>query len=159
MQTCKDCVPPPCPAESTSAQCQDQCHATTPARLYYVDTYRGFKGKAEMQAEIKKNGPIECAIEATEKFDEYTGGIYHEILGHEPQLNHAIAVVGWGRDEGSQIDYWIGRNSWGTYWGEGGFFRMIMDGNDLGITTDCTAGTPSFTKPTPPPSKNQTEII
>ena len=112
-----------------------------------------------MMAEIEKHGPIECAIEATDKFDEYAGGIYHEKLDHSPpNLNHAIAVVGWGRDEGSNLDYWIGRNSWGTYWGEGGFFKMLMDGDDLGITTDCTSGVPTFEKPTPP-SKKQAEII
>jgi len=34
---------------------------------------------------------------------------------------------------------------------------MIMDGNDLGITTDCSAGTPTLTKPTT--SEQKTEII
>ena len=145
-QICKDCVPPVCPEQNTTAECQAGCSATTPVRMYYVSSYRNFSGKAEMQAELV-NGPIECGIEATDEFDEYKGGIYHQRLGRDPQLNHAIAVVGWGRDPTTQLDYWIGRNSWGTYWGEGGFFRMLMDGDDLGITTDCTAGTPSFTKP------------
>lgn len=41
-------------------------------------------------------------------------------------------------------EYWIGRNSWGTYWGEAGFFRIQMYSDNLGIETDCTAGIPSF---------------
>jgi cathepsin X len=80
-----------------------------------------------MQAEIMTNGPIECGIQATDEFEEYTGGIYHQKLPSIPELNHAIAVVGWGRDETTNQDYWIGRNSWGTYWGIGGFFHMLMD--------------------------------
>lgn len=37
-------------------------------------------------------------------------------------LDHELAVVGWGKDDDGE--YWIGRNSWGTYWGEDGFFRI-----------------------------------
>ena len=43
--------------------------------------------------------------------------------------------------------YWIGRNSWGTYWGDYGFFYMAMDSDNLKIESDCLAGTPSATKP------------
>lgn len=40
----------------------------------------------------------------------------------EPE--HEIAVVGYGTTpEG--IPYWIGRNSWGHYWGHNGFFRIV----------------------------------
>jgi C1A family cysteine protease len=40
-----------------------------------------------------------------------TGGECHPYV-----FNHAIQLNGWGTDENG-TDYWIGRNSWGTYWG------------------------------------------
>lgn len=95
-----------------------------------------------MKSELAQLGPIECGIQATTEFGDYKGGIYTQKIDNV-QLNHAISVVGYGvSDEG--LEYWIGRNSWGTYWGEYGFFRMQMYSDNLGIETDCTAAIPSY---------------
>jgi len=51
-----------------------------------------------------------------------TGGACHPY-----KFDHAIQLNGWGTDENG-TDYWIGRNSWGTYWGEHGFFRIVRGG-------------------------------
>jgi cathepsin X len=77
-----------------------------------------------MKAELALHGPISCGIEATDELEtKYTGGIFKQYLP-KPALNHEIAVVGYGKDEASGDEYWIGRNSWGTYWGEYGFFKV-----------------------------------
>lgn len=39
---------------------------------------------------------------------------------------HALRVVGWGVENGTA--YWIVANSWGSKWGENGFFRLAMEG-------------------------------
>ena len=91
-----------------------------------------------MKAEIFARGPISCGIDATEKLDAYTGGIFEQVK-LAPGINHEIAVVGWGVENGTE--FWVGRNSWGTYWGESGFFRIRMHNHNLGIESDCTWGT------------------
>jgi cathepsin X len=114
-----------------------------------VSNYYSTSYPEKMKADLYKYGPISCGIEVTPKFEKYTGGIYSEVNVY-PQLNHEISVVGWGKDEKTGQDYWIGRNSWGTYWGEQGFFRIVMGDDGLGIEQDCTAGIPTFDKPSPP---------
>jgi cathepsin X len=146
IDKCKDCTWPPCPEGQT---CQDKCWAVD-YKKYYASHYYSLRGAEKMKAEIYKNGPISCGIEVTDAFEAYTTGIYSEFK-LIPMLNHEIAVVGYGSENGT--DYWIGRNSWGTYWGEGGFFRMATGKHGLGIESQCSAGMPSFEKPTTVPEQ------
>jgi len=146
IDLCKDCTWPPCPVGQT---CQDKCWAV-PYKHYYASNYYGLSGAAKMKAEIYKYGPISCGIEVTDKFEAYKGGIYSEFK-LLPMINHIISVVGWGKDAATGQEFWIGRNSWGTYWGEGGFFRIATGTHGLGIERDCSAGIPSYTKPNDAP--------
>jgi cathepsin X len=141
IDICRDCVPPKEGAVATL----DDCSAVESTKYYIADHY-AVRGAEKMKAELYANGPISCGIHVTDAFTKYTGGIYEEHVFF-PQINHEISVVGYGHDEASGKDYWIGRNSWGSYWGEWGFFRMIMNGNGLAIEKDCIAGTPTFDKP------------
>jgi cathepsin X len=105
-----------------------------------VSEWGRVSGATRMKAEIFKRGPIACAIDATSKFDKYEGGVYSEWrLFAMP--NHIISVVGYGvTDDGEE--YWVGRNSWGTYWGEEGFFRIKMHSDNLAIESDCVWAVP-----------------
>ena len=141
IDVCRDCTGP---APDAGKDGLENCKAVEDTR-YYVSEYWHVQGADKMKADLQQ-GPISCGIQATDAFDKYDGTtIYQEDVG-TPQLNHAIAVVGYGKTEDGQ-EYWIGRNSWGTYWGDWGFFYMNMYTNNLGIETDCLAGTPSYTKP------------
>lgn len=149
MDICKDCRGPP-PAEGDDGQAN--CWAVD-YKKYYVSDYYSVSGADKMKAELFKYGPISCGIMVTDGFEKYTGGIYSEVNSW-PMINHEIAVVGWGLDEATKTEYWIGRNSWGSYWGDFGFFKMEMHKNNLAIETDCSAGIPSFTK-----ANRMTEIV
>jgi cathepsin B len=76
-----------------------------------------------MKKEIQNNGPIENTFKVYGDFYNYRSGIYTHVSGLYYGL-HAVKVIGWGNSNG--VDYWIAQNSWGTRWGENGFFRIKM---------------------------------
>lgn len=83
-------------------------------------------GEEDIMAEIYTRGPVAAYLNA-ECLETYTGGINMYDTCNTVIINHAIQLNGWGSENG--VDYWIGRNSWGTYWGEHGFFRIVRGGN------------------------------
>ena len=60
--------------------------------------------------------------------ESYTGGVLASkgLIG-----NHIISVVGWGVD--GEDEYWHVRNSWGSEWGEDGYYRVVRGKNHCGI--------------------------
>eukprot|EP00345_Euplotes_harpa_P019301 CAMPEP_0168341128 /NCGR_PEP_ID=MMETSP0213-20121227/14478_1 /TAXON_ID=151035 /ORGANISM="Euplotes harpa, Strain FSP1.4" /LENGTH=596 /DNA_ID=CAMNT_0008347503 /DNA_START=152 /DNA_END=1942 /DNA_ORIENTATION=- len=141
FNVCRDCSGPPPKKNETGF---DHCWAVKNYRHYYASGYRSVSGADNMKKEIALHGPIACGISVTDKFEEYSGGIYEEF-SFFPMINHIISVVGYGVENGEE--YWIGRNSWGTYWGEYGFFRIRMHKHNLAIEDDCVAAYPSYDKP------------
>eukprot|EP01127_Copromyxa_protea_P007003 TRINITY_DN16936_c0_g1_i1.p1 TRINITY_DN16936_c0_g1~~TRINITY_DN16936_c0_g1_i1.p1 ORF type:complete len:288 (+),score=72.11 TRINITY_DN16936_c0_g1_i1:7-870(+) len=120
------------------------CYSIDTEKLYKVGDYGQVTGPAQMKAEIYARGPISCGIDATAELDAYKGGYVFSQKKADPQINHIISVLGWGREGNNGTEYWIVRNSWGTPWGETGFFRIVMGQPEynLAIETDCAFGVP-----------------
>ena len=86
-------------------------------------------------------GPISGSICVTPAFEAYSGGIFEDTTSCT-SLDHSISIAGYGTDPATGKDYWIGRNSWGTYWGEQGWFRLARGVNALGIEITAEWSTP-----------------
>jgi cathepsin X len=99
-----------------------------------------------MIQEIYQRGPIACGIAVPDALEKYTGGIFYDKTG-DMNIVHDISVVGYGIENGTK--FWVVRNSWGTHFGESGFFRVIRGINNIAIESDCAWATPrdTWTKP------------
>ena len=76
-------------------------------------------------------GPVSVAIEADSLvFQFYFWGVIKSSWCGT-NLDHGVLVVGYGSDSGT--DYWILKNSWGSWWGEKGYFRIKRGGDGPGI--------------------------
>jgi len=83
-------------------------------------------------------GPFSTCIDATgEAFMQYKSGIYSNPDCSVTYLDHAVLTVGYGTDDNG-TDYWLLKNSWGTYWGDNGYFKMARNaGNMCGIASNA----------------------
>jgi len=122
------------------------CVAVHHPMLWFVSEFGSVRGAFPMKAEIYKRGPIGCGLDATSGFRSYAGGIYSERRS-STSLNQQVSLAGWGiAGVGEMVpagsEFWVGRNSWGTYWGEEGWFRIQMYEDNLGIELDCDWGIP-----------------
>jgi hypothetical protein len=109
---------------------------------FRVKEYAQVKGVMNIKKEIMKRGPVTCSYVATDEFVynystnvNQNGGVFTDDTEYPlEQVDHDIEVVGWDETEDG-VRYWIARNSWGTYWGEAGWFR-VKEGT-LHFEDDC----------------------
>ena len=147
-----------CPAEGVCVNCEPGrkgCHAMGQPALqnnftkYYTEEWGRINSTdvaanaKQMLAEIGGRGPISGSICVTPEFEAYTGGIFEDMTGCT-SLDHSISIAGYGTDAATGKDYWVVRNSWGTYWGEDGRFRLVRGVNNLGIEITAEWSTPKL---------------
>lgn len=99
--------------------------------------------------EMKKaiaSGPIMVGVNANDDFMQYGSGIFDcpvasesdptgddPCCRHSTCVNHAVTLIGYGKDESTNDEYWILRNSWSALWGEDGYMRILNDDSDEGV--------------------------
>jgi len=95
---------------------------------------------SKIKTEIKLRGPVAATVNAS-PLDDFSGG---EVFDDDERTggfsNHVVSITGWGVDNGTE--FWHVRNSWGQYWGEGGFFRVATGKNMLNLEKDVAWATP-----------------
>eukprot|EP00429_Kryptoperidinium_foliaceum_P054682 CAMPEP_0176085440 /NCGR_PEP_ID=MMETSP0120_2-20121206/42761_1 /TAXON_ID=160619 /ORGANISM="Kryptoperidinium foliaceum, Strain CCMP 1326" /LENGTH=600 /DNA_ID=CAMNT_0017419255 /DNA_START=24 /DNA_END=1825 /DNA_ORIENTATION=+ len=141
-------VPESCAPFSTgggSCQALSECNlGATRFRAFnhhYVGGYYGGSDEANIKQELVENGPVVMSFEPTEDFMYYKDGVYRsgaqKIHQEWQQVDHAVLLMGYGSAQGQ--NYWTMQNSWGTDWGENGYFRMARGVDESGCESIVVA--------------------
>lgn len=96
---------------------------------------------ASLMEAVSTKGPVVISADAT-PWMSYLGGIF-DGCDKDAIVNHAILLVGYGKDDALGKKYWEIRNSWGKSWGENGMIRLLRHDNDdeyCGTDRDPKAG-------------------
>jgi len=115
----------------------DTCKKSASNTIDPIKNYTCLSGpkkanETEMAAFLYANGPLSIAMDAG-ILQSYSSGIIKPTAGQcsTTSLDHAILIVGYGVDGG--VPFWNVRNSWGTAWGEAGYFRIIRGKGACGL--------------------------
>jgi len=150
--SCQPYTIPTCPPEKqpclnfvNTPQCyRSQCNGgneTGPINTKYTASkvygVSGSGGGQQIQQEIMTNGPVEACFTVYEDFVHYKSGVYHHVSGGALG-GHCVKIVGWGVQD--DTPYWEVANSWTTYWGDEGYFKILRGKDSCGIEDDVVAG-------------------
>ena len=88
---------------------------------------------------IQTNGPVVVWMKVYADFQSYGGGVYKYSSGSFAG-NHFVLAIGWDDRKGA----FHVKNSWGTDWGEDGFFWISYNEVSMNATTQFGAGAMYF---------------
>merc|ERR1719265_125557 len=104
---------PPCPSRCTNGVSYSR---QLPQDRFYAPGVRTTRSFAEAKQALN-NGPIAFGYAVYRDFMGYRGGVYVPRSNQKTGM-HAVTAIGYGPD------YILAANSWGTRWGERGFFKI-----------------------------------
>ncbi len=111
-----------------------------------------------MKNALIEYGPVVTAFNIYDDFYYYTGGIYERVSGVY-KGSHAVAIIGYNDNPG----YWICKNSWGTYWGEEGYFNIkygecSIEDNNVYYYYDISGNIQPFQPINPNPINSEVDV-
>ncbi|CAF4798014.1 unnamed protein product [Pieris macdunnoughi] len=117
----------------------DKClYNKTLSRVHISGALNISSNETDMAKWLTQNGPISIGINAN-AMQFYVGGVSHpwRMLCSPKNLDHGVLIVGYGVKDyplfHKHLPYWIVKNSWGTSWGEQGYYRVYRGDGTCGV--------------------------
>ena len=134
-----------CDPYNTSTINSEACNANGCATGYMVTDFRIITNSVVTSAEIDlvknavyNNGPVTMSFCWANGYI-YTAGGFNNVYcwpGCTTDQNHLVCIVGWDdtvpHPSGGGTGAWIVKNSWGSSWGNAGYFYMCYGSGNMG---------------------------
>ena len=146
-------IPESCmPYKEQTGTCSNYCDYKSSPKKYTVSRYGylgghyGATSEEDMVKELRARGPILGNLAVPWTFSYYKSGIFahdHVLKKNNGDLSettimdknipwekvdHSTLIIGYGEENG--IKFWICMNTWGTDWGENGYYRILRGVNE-----------------------------
>ncbi|KAJ1358418.1 hypothetical protein KIN20_016840 [Parelaphostrongylus tenuis] len=110
----------------------------------FISGYRILSNDEEVIADwLATKGPVTFGMNVTKSLYSYRDGIFspsNEDCEKSSLGSHALIFVGYGT-ESSGKKYWLVKNSWGSRWGQNGYFKLVRGRNACGAANSVVAPT------------------
>ncbi|XP_031640799.1 uncharacterized peptidase C1-like protein F26E4.3 [Contarinia nasturtii] len=114
--------------------------------LYRVGPAYSLNNESDIMTEIQESGPVQATMRVYRDFFAYRGGIYRRSAASRDEKGgfHSVRLLGWGEERTGYetTKFWIAANSWGSWWGENGYFRILRGVNECEIESYVLATWP-----------------
>lgn len=110
------------------AKHNNSCKSSASDNVMTITGYTDVPASSESSfLKALNKGPVSVAIEADQlKFQLYSGGVFTDKCGEN--LDHGVLAVGYGHESGQ--DYIKIKNSWSADWGEDGYIKFELTGEN-----------------------------
>jgi len=101
---------------------------------------------------VVEHGPVAVSVAAS-GWSSYMQGIF-DHCNVDAVIDHAVTLIGYGRDDDLGEKFWLIQNSWGGDWGEHGRVRILRrdsDETECGVDRQPEVGTACDGGPTEVP--------
>ncbi|KAL6729859.1 hypothetical protein Aduo_000874 [Ancylostoma duodenale] len=119
----------------------NMCMLGNSTERVYIRDYRTLSTNEEVVADwIAANGPATFGMNVTKALYSYRSGVFtpsREDCEEHSLGSHALTIVGYGTEGGRP--YWLVKNSWGSRWGQGGYFKLARGVNACGAANNVVA--------------------
>lgn len=87
------------------------------SQVTQISASSGMNNVDQMKQWLSTKGPLITCFSVYSDFYGYSSGVYHHTSG-DYEGGHCVACIGYSDD----LQAWLCKNSWGTGWGENGYF-------------------------------------